>query len=530
MFLFTTTASPPEIPTPPALVRPAPAPVVQAIRDGASATGVGFDYLLATARRESALDPSAKAPTSSATGLFQFIEQTWLGTMKNAGPQLGLQAEADAISRQSDGTYAVADPGQKQAILDLRRDPKVAAVLAGALTQKNAQALQAAMGHEPTPGDLYAAHVLGAKGAASLIGTAKTFPERAAALDLPEAAAANRALFYDRTGRPRTAAELYASLSAAAQGPRKGPRKAESRCGPVPPEGGEVPASATAYAMTATAFGGGSDLRSLFQTDRRVTATDAAAKLWQGRSSGTATARPAPSYFPRSDEGPSAAPGGDAGLGRSRGHPGDDGQPRGQAGAARPGPRPRAPAAPPPGGVRRGAPSQFPVRAPERPMIKKSMIIRQFLALTLNAPADRRAQGGAALARAYLYGDLDADALWEAKTALLSLLDDPAPSVRRALAEVCADSARSPRPIVVALSCDAFAVAEPILARSPVLTEADLVEAAALGDEDARAAIARRHHLTPAVSGALAEIADLPTLVALAGNRPPGSPGGGSCG
>ncbi len=151
-------------------------------------------------------------------------------------------------------------------------------------------------------------------------------------------------------------------------------------------------------------------------------------------------------------------------------------------------------------------------------MIKKSMIIRQFLALTLNAPADRRAQGGAALARAYLYGDLDADALWEAKTALLSLLDDPAPSVRRALAEVCADSARSPRPIVVALSCDAFAVAEPILARSPVLTEADLVEAAALGDEDARAAIARRHHLTPAVSGALAEIADLPTLVALAGN------------
>jgi len=151
-------------------------------------------------------------------------------------------------------------------------------------------------------------------------------------------------------------------------------------------------------------------------------------------------------------------------------------------------------------------------------MIKKSMIIRQFLALTLNAPADRRAQGGAALARAYLYGDLDADALWEAKTALLSLLDDPAPSVRRALAEVCADSARSPRPIVVALSCDAFAVAEPVLARSPVLTEADLVEAAALGDEDARAAIARRHHLTPAVSGALAEIADLPTLVALAGN------------
>lgn len=151
-------------------------------------------------------------------------------------------------------------------------------------------------------------------------------------------------------------------------------------------------------------------------------------------------------------------------------------------------------------------------------MIKKSMIIRQFLAMTLNAPAGRRAQGAAALTRAYLYGDLDADAAWEAKTALLSLLDDPAPIVRKALAEACADSARSPRPVVVALSCDVFEVAAPVLARSPVLTEADLVEAAALGDEAARLVIARRHHLTPAVSGALTEIADLETLVALAGN------------
>ena len=154
----------------------------------------------------------------------------------------------------------------------------------------------------------------------------------------------------------------------------------------------------------------------------------------------------------------------------------------------------------------------------ERPVIKASMIIRQFLASTVNAPAERRAQAAAALARTYLYGSLDADGAWEAKTALLTLLDDPAPRVRRALAEACADSARAPRPIVVALSCDAFEVAEPILARSPVLTESDLVEAAALGDEAARAVIARRHHLTPAVAGALSEIADLDTLVALAGN------------
>jgi len=303
MFLFTTTAGPPATPDPPALVRPAPAPVVQAIREGASATGVGFDYLLATARRESALDPAAKAPTSSATGLFQFIEQTWLGTMKNAGPQLGLQAQADAIARQPDGTYAVPDAAQRQAILDLRRDPKVASVLAGALTQKNAQALETALGREPTAGDLYAAHVLGAKGAASLIANAKTFPERSAALDLPEAAAANHGLFYDRSGRPRSSAELYASLSAAAQAqPAATP--------PVARREGTDPSSTTAGATTLSApatatvaaFGGSADLRSLFQTDRRVASADASARIWQGRMSGPASARPAPSYFPRSDE------------------------------------------------------------------------------------------------------------------------------------------------------------------------------------------------------------------------------------
>ncbi len=281
-------------------------PVVQAIRDGAMASGVGFDYLLTTARRESALDPAAKAGTSSATGLFQFIEQTWLGVMKNAGPKLGLQAQADAITRQSDGTYAVADAGQKQAILDLRRDPKVSATLAGALTQQNAEALSGALGREPTPGDLYAAHVLGAKGAAALISTARAFPARAAALDLPEAAAANRALFYDRTGRPRSAAELYASLAAAAQG------AAATDLTVLRQDGAAAPQAASAYASVATAsvataFGGTSDLRSLFQTDQRGAATDAAARLWQERNAAQPTAHAAPTYFPRSASEPPPA-------------------------------------------------------------------------------------------------------------------------------------------------------------------------------------------------------------------------------
>jgi len=259
--------------------------VIEGIREGARSTGVGFDYLLATAQRESSLNPTAKAGTSSATGLFQFIEQTWLGTMKAAGAKLGLGSYADAISARPDGSFTVSDASAKQAILDLRRDPKVAATMAGALTQRNRDALAGGLGREPTSGDLYAAHVLGAKGAATLISDAQDSPARPAALDLPEAAAANRALFYDKGGRPRGAAELYALLATATSG---GPTPVAATSGTA-----DVP---TAYAS----LDGG--IRALFQTDKRKGAiSDGVARLWSDRGSAGDAPHPAPTYFPRSD-------------------------------------------------------------------------------------------------------------------------------------------------------------------------------------------------------------------------------------
>src|ERR1041384_1332268 len=79
--------------------------VTGAIRDAARATGAGFDYLLNTAIRESNLNPNAKAKSSSATGLFQFIDQTWLSTIKQWGGSLGYGKYADAISKTADGRY-----------------------------------------------------------------------------------------------------------------------------------------------------------------------------------------------------------------------------------------------------------------------------------------------------------------------------------------------------------------------------------------------------------------------------------------
>ncbi|HEV2559798.1 MAG TPA: transglycosylase SLT domain-containing protein [Microvirga sp.] len=257
-------------------------PVVDAIRQGAEKTGVGFDYLLKTAQRESALNPGAKAPTSSATGLFQFIEQTWLGLIKSEGAKAGLPDMAQVVSTRQDGTHAVTDPRMRQAILELRQDPEVASVMAGALTQKNREQLTAELGREPSGADLYIAHFLGARGAADLIRTAERSPGRAAAADFPDAAGANRTIFYDRDGRARGAGEVYAMLAQSHAGTSAAPAFAPDR--PL------------AFAQT-----DGPAFHGLFQTAGRSGAvSEAVAKLWRtGRGeAGVQTA--ALAFFPNS--------------------------------------------------------------------------------------------------------------------------------------------------------------------------------------------------------------------------------------
>src|ERR1700744_4936867 len=96
--------------------------VAGAIRQASQATGTSFNYLLATAQVESGLDPRAGASTSSARGLFQFIDQTWLGTIKQSGTALGYGRYADAITKTASGQYQVSDPEMRQEILKLRND------------------------------------------------------------------------------------------------------------------------------------------------------------------------------------------------------------------------------------------------------------------------------------------------------------------------------------------------------------------------------------------------------------------------
>jgi hypothetical protein len=194
-------------------IDPSRARVAGAIKQAASTTGTSFEYLLATAKMESNFNPNASASTSSARGLFQFIDQTWLGTVKEAGAQLGYGKYADAIGKSSSGSYSVSDPAARNAILKLRDDPQAASAMAGVLTQSNSFRLTGKIGRRPTDGELYMAHFMGVGGAAKLIANAEDNPRASGARLFPNAAAANRSIFYERGGRARTVSEVYSVLT-----------------------------------------------------------------------------------------------------------------------------------------------------------------------------------------------------------------------------------------------------------------------------------------------------------------------------
>lgn len=184
--------------------RTAAARVPSAVANASAQTGIDFNYLMNQARIESSLDPNARAQTSTAAGLFQFTKQTWLATVKEHGAQHGLAWAADAISRAPDGRYAVSDPSLRESVLDLRFEPEAASNMAAELASDNHNYLADRLGTKPQDVDLYLAHFLGAAGAARFLEAHQANPDAEAASLLPSAAAANRTIFYDRDGQPRS--------------------------------------------------------------------------------------------------------------------------------------------------------------------------------------------------------------------------------------------------------------------------------------------------------------------------------------
>jgi hypothetical protein len=298
-------------------VDPSRARIAGAIKQAANSTGTSFEYLLATAKMESDFNPTAGASTSSAHGLYQFIDQTWLGTVKEAGGQLGYGNYADAISKSSSGTYSVTDPAARTAIMKLRDDPVASSAMAAVLTQSNSFELTGKIGRRPTDSELYMAHFMGVGGAAKLISSAEDNPQASGAALFPNAAAANRSIFFDSTGRARSVSEVYSVLNARYAGAASSPatRTAMAAFGATPsattiagatpqvvkpaflssfPDVGSL---ATASASTTANSSAPSDpmFRSLFQAgDRTQPISPAIHELWGNSSSLTSVASATP--------------------------------------------------------------------------------------------------------------------------------------------------------------------------------------------------------------------------------------------
>ena len=211
-------------------------PVTGAIRNAAQATGASFDYLLATTKVESDLDPNLTMRSSSATGLFQFLEQTWLATLKQAGPAFGYGDLAGAISRTASGRYVVENPALRGDIMALRKDPAANAMMGAAFTQQNAAVLSAKLGRAPSESELYIGHFFGPYAGAKAIGLAASTPWATGADIFPAAARANRPIFYDKQGNARSIAGVCAELTRRFQVART-----QSRTSPVVIAGAPLP-------------------------------------------------------------------------------------------------------------------------------------------------------------------------------------------------------------------------------------------------------------------------------------------------
>lgn len=183
--------------------------VVACIQNASASTGMDFSYLMAQAARESSFDPNAKATTSSAHGLYQFVEQTWLSVFKDHGAEYGYGNLASKITTDADGRMVVSDPGLKKQILALRKDPQLSAQMAAEHASDNQAIMQKKLGRPVTGTDLYLAHFLGVQGATKFLRNMKTDPTASAADLFPAAAGANNRVFYKDDGSAKSLAEVY---------------------------------------------------------------------------------------------------------------------------------------------------------------------------------------------------------------------------------------------------------------------------------------------------------------------------------
>jgi hypothetical protein len=170
--------------------------LVQTIVKAAQAVQTDPVLLMAVADKESSFITAVQAKTSSATGLYQFIERTWLGVVRDFGPKYGLAREAALITADANDKPVITDATERARVLDLRRDPYLSALMAGEMLKRDAATIAQRIGRDLTLGEVYLAHFLGPDDAGDFLDKVVNKPAVAAAALLPGPARANRSIFF----------------------------------------------------------------------------------------------------------------------------------------------------------------------------------------------------------------------------------------------------------------------------------------------------------------------------------------------
>jgi hypothetical protein len=182
--------------------------LVQKIVRAAQAVQTDPVLLMAVADKESSFKTEVQAQTSSATGLFQFIERTWLGVVRDFGPKYGLTQDAALVVTGDNGRPVVNDPAERTRILELRRDPYLSALMAGEMLKRDAARIALRIGRDLSLGEIYLAHFLGPDDAEAFLATVVDKPKAAAAQMLPGPARANKTIFFAAQRGRRKATSL----------------------------------------------------------------------------------------------------------------------------------------------------------------------------------------------------------------------------------------------------------------------------------------------------------------------------------
>ncbi|BCM81844.1 hypothetical protein mvi_03050 [Methylobacterium indicum] len=191
-----------------------PRALVETIVRAARETEVDPVYLMALADKESTFQPSVRAATSTAEGLFQFLTGTWLELVRTFGAKHGYAAEAELIEKRG-GTLVVLKDADRRRVLALRRDPYVASLMAGEMMKRDRSRVEQRLGRDLTTTECYFAHFLGAASAGKFMELTAEKPHQPAQASFKAAARANRSLFFRREGRKTrslTVAEVYDRL------------------------------------------------------------------------------------------------------------------------------------------------------------------------------------------------------------------------------------------------------------------------------------------------------------------------------